>query len=592
MSNYSWDLTKLYVDEEAFLQELDKLKNELLPEFLPLQGQLKEDEKLKRYLELSRELNARLSKLSMFASQRADLNRKDVKNAEDESKVELFFHELNEKLSWEEPELLSLGEEHISRFLNENPEFKDFDYYFIKLFRDRDHILSPEKEALLSNYQALSGEAANLYSTLAVGDYRGSEVTLKNGETINVNVANWSKLIADSKDPDDRKAIFEGLYKYFDAHKVTFAEIYNLGLQSQLALKKSRGYASILDTHLYGNNIPSSVYHNLIDAAHRGSKFLKKYYEIRRKALGLEKHRSYDRFLPLATSDKKYSYEEAKELFFASIKHLPEDFQKKAHEVTKEGYVDVYPQEGKRSGAYSSGGENVHPYILLNFVGNLDDVFTLAHEAGHSIHTLYTMENQPLMKQNYTIFVAEIASTFNEHNLLDYLLNSSSLSKNEEILLLQKEIDEIASTFFRQTLFAEYELLMSEKVERGEPISYEVASETMRKLYDDYYGIDIQEEVYKPLVWAYIPHLFYTPFYVYQYATSFTASQLLYKRVREHEEGAFEKYISLLKSGGSDFPLNEVKAAGVDFTDPHSFDAVIERMDELVTRLTNILNIK
>ena len=239
------------------------------------------------------------------------------------------------------------------------------------------------------------------------------------------------------------------------------------------------------------------------------------------------------------------------------------------------GYVDVYPSLGKRTGAYSNGGYDHHPFILLNFQGELDDVFTLAHESGHSMHTLYSEESQPTLKQDYTIFVAEIASTFNEHNLLDYLLASGTLSHEDRIALLQKAIDEICSTFYRQTLFGHYEYEASLLAEKGEPINYQVLSSIMTRLYKQYYGIDIEEEKLKPLVWAYIPHLFYTPFYVYQYATSFTSSMLIYEKVKAKEPEAFTSYVNLLRSGGSDFPIEQVKKAGVDLTSKEPFEAVV-----------------
>ena len=239
--------------------------------------------------------------------------------------------------------------------------------------------------------------------------------------------------------------------------------------------------------------------------------------------------------------------------------------------------------------AYSNGGYGLHPYILLNFNGELNDVFTLAHESGHSIHTLYSEESQPIMDQDYTIFVAEIASTFNEHNLLDYLLKQDDLSKDDKIFLLQKSIDEICSTFYRQTLFAHFERDIALLAEQGKPINYAVLSAKMRELYLSYYGIDIEEERLKPLVWAYIPHLFYTPFYVYQYATSFTSSLLLYERVNNGEEGAFGRYIGLLRSGGSDYPVEQVRKAGVDLTTKEPFLAVIRRMEQLVAKLKDLL---
>ena len=353
---------------------------------------------------------------------------------------------------------------------------------------------------------------------------------------------------------------------------------------------KARGYSSILSEHLSGNAIPESVFMNLVEVASTHAEPLHRYYRIRAKALGLEKHRSYDRFMPLAKSDKHYTYEEAKSLFFDSISSFPQDFQNKAHEVLKPGYVDVYPSSGKRSGAYSNGGSGVHPYILLNFVGNLEDVFTLAHESGHSIHTLYSEENQPKLKQGYAIFVAEIASTFNEHNLLDYLLSSDKLNKDDKIVLLQKAIDQIVSTFYRQTLFGHYEYDIAKLAEEGKPINYSVLNEEMVKLYKTYYGIDITEEKVKPMVWAYIPHLFYTPFYVYQYATSFTSSMLIYEKVKKGEKNAFENYIKMLSAGGSDWPIEEVKLGGVDLTTKEPFLSVIHRMEELVDQLEKLLS--
>lgn len=292
--------------------------------------------------------------------------------------------------------------------------------------------------------------------------------------------------------------------------------------------------------------------------------------------------------MELASSSKKYTYEDAKKLFFASIGNCPKDFQDKAHEALKEGFVDVYEQEGKASGAYSSGQVDLHPYILLNYNGSLDDVFTVAHEAGHSIHTMYS-QTQPATLQGYTIFVAEIASTFNEHMLLDYLMKSEDVTKEEKIMLLQKSIDEIMGTFYRQTLFAEYELEVSRLMEKDEPIDHEVLSNIMIRLYKKYYGQNIVPEKFKQYVWAYIPHLFHTPFYVYQYATSFAASFKLYKNVKENVPGAFDRYIGLLSSGGSKYPVDQAKEAGVDFTKMDTFLAVTERMEELVDQLEQLL---
>ena len=559
-----WNLTHIYKTQEDFEKDLDYAKKVILPGITELEGKLKNEEDLVKYFDLERKANEVLNHLGRFASRRSDLDKKNVKNLSDLAKIDNLFNDFGSADSYSTPEILSLGKEHREKFFINHPEYKDFDFQVEKIFRGEKFTLPAVEERLLSYYAPLEGSGSSLYSQLSVGDYTPKKITLSSGKEVEVNRSNWTSLEGSLENPEDRKKVFLSLYSWYNEHKNTYGEIYNSVVQSELSERKARGYSTILQEHLYHNKIDESVFHNLVEAANENAEPLHKYYEIRRKYFGLDHHRSYDRFLSLAKSEKKYTYEEAKEIFFDSIKDYPEDYQKKAQDVLAEGYVDVYPRSGKRTGGYSSGSANVHPYILLNFNGDLEDVFTLAHEAGHSVHTLYSEEAQPLVKQDYTIFVAEIASTFNEHNLLDYFRKSKSLSKNDKIALLQKSIDQIVSTFYRQTLFAQYEYEISQKAERGEPINYQVLSDERTKLYKAYYGIDITEEELKPLVWAYIPHLFYTPFYVYQYATSFTASMLIYKNFRSGTKDAFDNYLKMLKSGGSRYPIDEVKLAGVD----------------------------
>lgn len=585
-----WNLTHIYKTQEDFEKDLDYAKKVILPGITELEGKLKNEEDLVKYFDLERKASEVLNHLGRFASRRSDLDKKDVKNLSDLAKIDNLFNDFGSADSYSTPEILSLGKEHREKFFINHPEYKDFDFQVEKIFRGEKFTLPAVEERLLSYYAPLEGSGSSLYSQLSVGDYTPKKITLSSGKEVEVNRSNWTSLEGSLENSEDRKKVFLSLYSWYNEHKNTYGEIYNSVVQSELSERKARGYFSILQEHLYHNKIDESVFHNLVEAANENAEPLHKYYEIRRKYFGLDHHRSYDRFLSLAKSEKKYTYEEAKEIFFDSIKDYPEDYQKKAQDVLAEGYVDVYPRSGKRTGGYSSGSANVHPYILLNFNGDLEDVFTLAHEAGHSVHTMYSEEAQPLVKQDYTIFVAEIASTFNEHNLLDYFRKSKSLSKNDKIALLQKSIDQIVSTFYRQTLFAQYEYEISQKAERSEPINYQVLSDERTKLYKAYYGIDITEEELKPLVWAYIPHLFYTPFYVYQYATSFTASMLIYKNFRSGAKDAFDNYLKMLKSGGSRYPIDEVKLAGVDLTKKEAFSAVTGRRKELVEELDKLLN--
>ena len=281
-----------------------------------------------------------------------------------------------------------------------------------------------------------------------------------------------------------------------------------------------------------------------------------------------------------------------KDLFFKSIKHLDKDFQEKAKIALEEGYVDVYETDGKQTGAYSWGAINEHPYILLNYDDTLNYVFTVAHEAGHSMHSLFSADAQPVATQNYTIFVAEIASTFNEHNLLDYFIKNSDASKEDKIMLLQQSIDDILGTFYRQTLFASYELKAHELAEQGTPITYETLSGIMVDLYKEFYDIDITKENGKEYVWAYIPHMFHTPFYVYQYSTSYSASLKIYDNVKHNKPMAMENFLGLLKSGGSDYPVNQAAKAGADLTNKETFMAVITRFESLIDQLEKVLEEK
>lgn len=583
------NLSLLYKDEEEFLKDLNYVNDYLLEEFKKLEGKLNIEEYFKKYLDLNIILEEKLSKVFMFASMRSDLNKKNTSDAQDLQKTYIVYNNLLSTLSFADPEILKLGKKYVFNFLKKNPQYSQFKFEYERLFLRKKHILSKDKERLLSNFSSLSSTGSNLYSQITTADAKERECTLSNGKKVNVNLSNWSNLIEEADKEDDRTLIFNTLYEEYEEHKNTYGEIYNSVMQAEYASAKSRNFKSILESHLYYDKIPQNVFLSLIDVASTQNESLKKYLELKRKYLHLDIWHTYDRFVKLKKSTTKYTYEEAKELFYDSISKFDEDFKLKAHEVTTTGYVDVYPKLGKRTGAYSNGGSNTHPYILMNFEGSLEDVFTLAHESGHSIHTLYSMEAQPLMLQNYTIFVAEIASTFNEHNLLDYMLNKKDLSKNDKIALLEKSIDEIIGTFYRQALFGHYEYEVSKLVENDEPINYEVLSNIMKKLYKMYYGLDLKNEEYKKYVWAYIPHLFESPFYVYQYATSFTASMLIYEKVKNNEKDAFKNYIKMLRSGGSDYPINEVKLAGVDLTKKESYECVVKRMDELVTKLEKLL---
>lgn len=583
-----WDLTYLFKSLEDFekgYQETEKIIEKLAT----YKGKLNDFSNFKEFFLLQKEFEKQGLRTYQYASLLSDLNKKNTENSARLQRVQLGFVRLQQALAFEEPELISIGKEKVMSFINQDKALEEFRFPMEKLFKRQEHILDDKSESLLANFSQVQSVGRNLYSSLSVADIEGQDVMLDNNEIVTITNSNYRAFIQKSNSAEERKDIFEAVFSYYETHKNTYASIYKAVLDADLARVKARNYNSSLESYLFDNNIPTSVYLSLTKVARENTEYVKKYIALRKEFLGLEEYHTYDRFLDLAKSDKEYEYEEARNLFFNSIKHLPEHFQEKAKDVLKDGFVDVFEQPGKRTGAYSSSMPNLHPFILLNYSKTLGDVFTVAHEAGHSIHSMYAAETQPSTLQNYTIFVAEVASTFNEHNLLDYIINESKATKNEKIALLQRAIDDILATFYRQTLFAIYELEAHKLVETAQPITSDNLSKIMIDLYQEFYGMDITKEGVKQYVWAYIPHLFYTPFYVYQYATSFAASLKLYEEVKNNTPGAFDNYINLLKSGGSEYPVDQLKKAGVDLTKEDAFKAVVNRLAELVNELEIVL---
>lgn len=579
----NWNLEKLFSSVEEWELSYQKLE-EAINVMGSFQGKLNDYNSFLEYYKNQKDLGVLLLKTYQYAALTSDLNKKDTTNAARVQKMSFLLSKLNQVTAFEAPELLSIGKETIEGFIEKSDVLKEYRFSLEKLFRNQEHVLDKNSESILANYSQLAGKGSEIYSALSVADKVDKEVTLSNGETVVITSGNYRSFLADLENADDRRLVFEAIFKQYVDHKNAYAQIYNSVLQSDIAHMKNRKYDSSLQSYLFSNNIPLDVYHNLVDVAVSNTAPIKKYYQLRKEYLKLETHNTYDRFISLAEGSSKFTYEEGKELFFKSIENFSDEFVEKAKSALEDGYVDVYEKEGKQTGAYSWGALNEHPYILLNFDDTMNSVFTMAHEAGHSMHSLFSAEAQPVATQSYTIFVAEIASTFNEHNLLDYFIKNAKTTREDKIQLLQQSIDDILGTFYRQTLFAAYELKAHELAEAGTPITHESLSEIMVDLYKTFYDIDITKENGKEYVWAYIPHLFYTPFYVYQYATSFAASLRLYEMVKEDPKN-IDKHIGLLKSGGNDYPVQQVMKAGVDLTTKESFLAVVNRLNELITEL-------
>lgn len=583
----TWNLTPFYANSADWEKDLQKL-TPIIDNLASYQGKLGDYESFLAFHQAEEEATKLIYRLYGYIHLASDLNLKDQEKSAKNQQVMLLLNQLGQKTSFVSPELIALGEETVFAFLEKDPFLQNYRFEFEKLFFQQKHVLSGDQERILANFGPTRSVPSGLYQALAIVDAKDETIKLSNGEKVTVSQANYRSLLAEVPTAKDRKKVFEAAFKRYADNKTAFAHTYNLVLQQLAANFKSRNYPSALDAALFHNNIPTSVFHNLKDTAYENNKPIRRYIALRKKHLGLKKYHTYDRFLQLAKDDTKYTYEEARDLFFKALEGFDADFVAHQKEAVADGYVDAYPGDGKRTGAYSSGLYGFHPYILLNHDNTLDSVFTLAHEAGHSAHTIYSQENQPLPTSRYTIFVAEIASTFNEHLLLDYLLKNAT-SKAQKIALLESAIDGIMATFYRQTLFATYEFKANELVAKGIPLTETALSKIMVDLYKHYYGLNIEKEGYKQYVWAYIPHLFHTPFYVYQYATSYSASLKIYESVKNGEPKALENYIGLLKSGGSDYPVNQAAKAGADLTNKKTFTAVINRFNDLIDQLEKIL---
>lgn len=583
----TWNLEMIYPSVEDFKADLEIMKKEI-EEYASFKATLNSLENVLKFFAFEEVTNKRISKLYTYASMTYDKNQKDQESLANYGMVYNVYSSLVAASSFASSELLAVGQATFEKWFAESPKLREYQYAIKKLFHNQKYIFDEKLELVMANYGPVSGAFNNLYDQLAVADNSSTDVTLSDGSVVSINESNFRNYLESLESQEDRRKVFEAVFKFYDKHKNTFAGIYSGIIQANIADVKNRGYKDVLSSYLYGNNIPTSVYESLVNTVKENTDVLKRYMNLRKKFFKLDSLHTYDRFLQFTKTDQKFSYEECKEMFFDSCKMIGEDFTKHAHQVLEDGRVDVFATDGKRTGAYSTGVYGVGPFILLNHNENLNDAFTVVHEAGHSMHTMYSSENQPYSTSDYVIFVAEIASTFNEQLFLDYLMEKCK-DDNTKIALLQSAIDGLIGTFYRQTLFADYELQANRLAEAGETITATALSSIMKDLYLKYYGIDLNDEPYKENVWAYIPHFFHSPLYVYQYATSFAASLKIYDDVKNKVPGALDKYLGLLKSGGSDYPINLIAKAGIDLTTKDPFVAVVKRAEFLVSELEKLL---
>lgn len=583
---YKWNLSDIYKNYDIWNKDFEKVKK-LKEELISYKGTFSIEEKLLEFFKKEEELDKIAYKLYRYPQLAKDIDSLDKEAVENMQKIQFLFSEISTDLSWVNSELID-NREKIEIYILKD-EFSNYRFKLENLFRQQEHVLEENESKLMSYFSSYFSSPRTIYSEITVTDVEWPEVELSNGEKVKATSANYSKEVTKNRNQKDRRLMFENYYGVYKKRENTIAAIYNSILHKNIAKTKAYRYGSFLLSALEGNNIPESIYLNLINTVKENTAPLKRYIKIRKKVLGLKKYYNYDGTINLFEFNKDYEYDEAKEIVLNSIEPLGEDYKKKMKKAISEGWLDVFETKGKRSGAYSAGVYGVHPYMLLNYNKTLDSVFTLAHELGHTLHTLYSDENQPFSMADYTIFVAEVASTFNERLLLDYMMEKTE-DPMERIALLEQEIRNITGTFYFQALLADYEYEAHKLVDLGHPITPDILSKIIENLFDKYYGNEIEKDELIYILWSRVPHFFNSPFYVYQYATCFASSAILYEKVvkekdEEKRKKSLNKYIELLSSGGSDFPMNQLKKAGVDLEEKNTIKAVSKQLDRLLDKL-------
>ncbi len=585
---YKWDLRPICADWPAW-EHRYRLVEEQVARFASLAGTLaRGPADLLAVFRASDEIGQWLYRIWFFAALTYDEDQRDNAVNARRQQVQILLSRWSQARAWFNPELLAIPVEIVRGWMDHDAELAVYRFAIESLYHEREHILDQQGERLMSYAGRFDTVPYDTYAALTTADMQHPTIRLSNGEQVTLTYGQYRALMATSRRQEDRAAAYAAFHDAFRANLNTYAALYNGVLQRDWFQARARGYASTLEAALHGNNIPTSVVTTLISETRAGVEPLRRYHRLRRRVLGLEVYKPCDTFVPLMEVDARYGYDEVQAWIVESVAPLGPDYQQQVRRAFDEHWIDVYENAGKRSGAYSAPVYGTHPYMLLNYNGTLDAVFTLAHEMGHSMHTLLAHATQPFVYAGYTIFVAEVPSTLNEELFIDHMLERAR-SREERTLLLQHAIDGIVSTYYTQVLFADFELQAHRLVEQDRPVTADVLNGIYEALTRDYYGDAMAADERTPLTWARIPHFFSTPYYVYQYATCFASSASLMQQIRSDDPAehaaAVERYLALLRAGGNDYPVAQLQKAGVDLTRPETVRAVVRQLDDLVTRL-------
>ncbi|EOU1723931.1 oligoendopeptidase F [Clostridium perfringens] len=581
-----WRIDKIYETPAKWNEELNKLKEEA-PKLKDFEGKLGNKEDLKAFLLLNEKLSRKLGKLYVYAHMRS---HEDTSNPEMQSlvnKIDPYSAEFSSYTAYFVPEILSLKEGTIENFINEDKDLKQYKIYFEMILNEKPHILSKEVESVLASVSDCLGAPESIYSMLTNSDMTFGEIVDESGRKVELTEGNYISFIK-SKDRKVREAAFKLLFGTYKKYENTLATSLTSSIKNFVFESKTRKYNSSLEASLKPNNIPVEVYYNALKTVDENMDALHRYVRIKKKLLNLEEIHMYDLYVPVIECKKEHlEYKDAISLVEEGLKPLGKEYLDIFNEGINEGWIDVYENKGKRSGAYSWGSYDTMPYVLLNYNYELNDASTLAHEMGHSIHSYYTRKTQPYIYGDYSLFCAEVASTTNEILLIHHLIDKET-DKNKKLYLINQELEQIRTTVFRQLMFAEFELKTHEAIENGESLTSEVLCKMWKDINIKYFGKDMNVDEEISIEWARIPH-FYSDFYVYQYATGYAAASSFANSILSKGEEAVEKYKGFLKAGGSMYPIDTLKMAGVDMTTSKPLKDTLDRFNELLDMLEEII---
>jgi len=587
-AEFKWNFSTIYPDWAAWEAGLVDMKAKM-DAYAALKGSLSAGPAavLKAYL-LDDEIGILSYKVYGYTSLQRDVDLRDQDTAGRFQQVRATFAKFGTAAAWFTPEMLTIPEATMQTWIEDTPGLAPYRHAILDIYRQQKHTLDEAGERLLS-YAAQLGQAPTaIFQELSTSDIKFPQLTLQDGKEVTLSPGTYQGILNSNRNQADRAAAAETYYGAYLVTKNSYAAAYNGVLQRGWFGAQARNYGSTLEATLDSKAIPTQVVETLVEAVRSGTGPVKRYMALRKQLLGLDTYHLYDGGIPIFEVPDNHPYAEASQMVLASVAPLGVEYQTKMEKFLRGGWVDVYENEGKRSGAYSMGVYGVGPFLLMNYNDTLDAVFTLAHEAGHAMHSVLSNESQPFATASYTIFVAEVASTTNERFLLNALLAQTE-DPRERFVLLQHAVDNIIGTFYTQVLFANYEREAHRRVEQGQPITAKVLDEIYGQLLTDYYGDSLTLDDFYRSTWMRIPHFYNSPYYVYQYATCFASSAKLFNAMTTGPEtdqaAARERYLTLLKSGGSDYPMELLKTAGVDLTKGETIQAVIDQMSALVDQL-------